>query len=184
MFPDRCTLYISAVEDKTRTHNHSFWRNVYDFDMSAIYTVVNTEPGLAHIRQNKIISDACPIKIINFYNITTDEWQKFEIVFCLNIERDSVQFAALFTFVEIEFTKCHRPIKISSRPGSKLSNWIPTLFQLNSDEISQLHLYNGDEVYGSLMFNAENKRKAKIRIDLCYRNRSGFLRDFFHFQFR
>lgn len=182
MFPDRCTLYIAAIEDRNYPRKNAFWRNVYDFDMSPMYAVVNSQPATSRIRHSKMISDACPFKQIDFYKITKNEWDQFAIVFCLNVAREAEGITALFTFFEIEFTKCHKPVIIGTRPGSKLENWLPTVFYLSSDYIVAVD--QDDEVYGSLVFNGENKRQTTIRIDLCYRNRRGFLREHFQYEFR
>lgn len=182
MFPDRCTIYIAAIEDQKHARNNYFWRNVYGFDMSPMYKAVNSEPARSRIRRNKLFTDACPFKQIDFYHITKGDWERFEVVFCLNVERDAQDITALITFFEIEFTKCHQPVTISTRPGSKLQNWLPTVFYLNCEYIVPVD--RNDKVYGSIVFNGKNKRKTTIRIDLCYRNRQGFLRDKFQYEFR
>lgn len=182
IFPDRCTLFVSAIEDETYSNN-TFWQNVYGFDMSSIHNAVNSVPAQTHVRRRKLISDACPFKFIDFYRITIAEWKQFAIVFRLNVKRGSQHFVALITFFELEFTKCHTPMKLSSRPGSKLTTWTPTVFYLKPDIMLRVH--KDDEVFGSLVFNgAANIRNAKIRVDLCYRNRYGFLREHFIFQFQ
>lgn len=182
MFPDRCTLYIAAIQDQDYSRKNAFWRDVYGFDMSPMYAVVNLQPAQSRIRSSKMITDFCPFKQINFYEITKGEWEEFAVVFRLKVDRDSDDITALFTFFEVEFTKCHRPVTISTRPGSKLENWLPTIFYLNATDMVPVH--RKDEVYGSLVFNGKNKQKATIRIDLCYRNRSGFLREKFLYEFR
>lgn len=183
MFPDVCTLYIAAIQDKAHfQNNNEFWHNVYDFNMSIMSKAVDSEPPCRRISRKKLISDACPFKELDFYKMTADDWDQFGVVFCVNMERDSNSITALITFFEIEFTKCHRPVIISTMPGSKLDYWLPTVFYLSG--IDDVPLYREDEVYGSLVFNGENKRNAKMRIDLCYRNRKGFLREHFQFEFR
>lgn len=181
MFPDRCTLYMSAIEDATYSRKISFWKNVYDFDMSPIYNAINSVPVRAHVKRSKLISDTCPFKLIDFYRVTVDDWKQFAIVFRLNVKYKSEHFVALITFSEFEFTKCHTPVKLSTRPGSKLKTWMPTIFYLNLDEALQLD--KDDELYGSVVFNGANKKKTKIRIDLCYRNRHRFLREHFIYKF-
>lgn len=86
MFPDRCTLFVSAIEDETYSQD-IFWKNVYGFDMSSIYNAVAAVPAQAHVRRRKLISDACPFKFSDFYRITIGKWKRFAIVFRLNVAR-------------------------------------------------------------------------------------------------
>lgn len=45
MFPDRCTLFITAIEDRQyKDEKINWWDDVYGFDMSSIRKVAITEP--------------------------------------------------------------------------------------------------------------------------------------------
>lgn len=45
MFPDRCTLYITAIEDRQyKDEKINWWDDVYGFNMSSIRKVAITEP--------------------------------------------------------------------------------------------------------------------------------------------
>lgn len=182
MFPDRCTLYIAAFQDQEHARANSFWRNVYDFDMSPMLQVVNSQPSRRRIRSSEMFTNACPFKQIDFYRMTQAEWDSFAIVFRLKVKCRANEITALYTFLEFEFTRCHTPVMISTRPGSKIKNWLPTVFYLNCSHIVPVD--RRDLVYGSMVFDGKNQQKPSVRLDLCYRNQRGFLRDDFHYKFR
>lgn len=62
MFPDRCTLFITAIEDRQyKDEKINWWDDVYGFDMSAIRKVAITEPLVdvvdpKQVRENYITS--------------------------------------------------------------------------------------------------------------------------------
>lgn len=57
MFPDRCTLFITAIEDRQyKDEKINWWDDVYGFDMSAIRKVAITEP-LVDVVDPKQVSD-------------------------------------------------------------------------------------------------------------------------------
>lgn len=182
MFPDRCNLYIAAFQDKEHSQANSFWQNVYDFSMSPMLEVVNSQPSSRRIRSSEIFTNACPFKQIDFHQMTKAEWDHFAIVFRLKVKSQADEITALFTFLELEFSECHTPVKISTRPGSKIVNWLPTVFYLNCRDIVPVE--RRDLIYGSLVFDGKNKQKPLARLDLCYRNQRGFIRDEFHYEFR
>lgn len=183
MFPDRCSLYIMAMEDKSYSQQNMFWHNVYSFDMSVMYETVNKQPGQARVATSDLFTTACQFKLFDFYAMTRKEWNRFGVGFRLKAERNAQNITALMTFFELEFTKCHTPITISCRPESKLKHWSPTIFYLNSTEIVPVEA--DDVLYGTIVFNARTERmKEKIRIGLCYRNANGFLQEKFCYEFR
>lgn len=82
MFPDRCTLYITAIEDRQyKDEKINWWDDVYGFNMSSIRKVAITEP----------LVDVVDPKQVSFYEMCTI-FQNHSIIFCFFLSRiDSIQ---------------------------------------------------------------------------------------------
>ena len=68
MFPDRATLYVTAIEDRQyKDDKIHWWDDVYGFDMSSIRKVALTEPIVDTVdRYNKWGQNYVKIKILFF----------------------------------------------------------------------------------------------------------------------
>lgn len=117
------------------------------------------------------------------YIITKDECEKIEAIFCLETTR-SEKIEAFITYFEIEFTACHRPVKMSTAPNSSLSYWKPMVFFLNSSET--LTVDANERVYGRFQMTtqAECNRHLDMEIDVCYRGRFGYMKEFHQYELR
>lgn len=109
LFPDRCTLYITAIEDRQyKDEKINWWDDVYGFNMSSIRKVAITEPLVDVVDPKQVVSNAFMVKEVDLYTINKadlDFTTPFELVMKRN---DFVQ--ALVTFFNVEFTKCHKRI--------------------------------------------------------------------------
>lgn len=182
IIPDKCTLFISAIENKLYRRS-DYWKCVYNFDMSAMTKVVNSEPIITKILPARVISDACPIKLLNLYTATANECKTFEAAFRLKINRNDT-IDALITYFQIDFTKCHKPLKLSTAPGSLIKNWKPMVFFLNRSDKFVVDV--NDNVYGVICMKCHGIGNAylDIDIDLCYDGKMGFVKKINKFQLR
>ena len=129
MFPDKATLYVTAIEDRQyKDDKINWWDDVYGFDMSAIRKVALTEPLVDVVDRNQVVTGNCLVKEIDIQTLKKEEIP-FEAPFHLQIRRnDYVQ--ALVTFFNIEFTHCHKRVGFSTAPEAPYTHWKQTVFYL------------------------------------------------------
>uniref|UniRef100_A0A8C9R821 type I protein arginine methyltransferase n=1 Tax=Scleropages formosus TaxID=113540 RepID=A0A8C9R821_SCLFO len=107
IFPDRATLYITAIEDRQyKDYKIHWWENVYGFDMSCIKEVAIKEPLVDVVDPKQLVSTACLIKEVDIYTVKTEDLS-FTSPFCLQVKRNDY-IHALVTYFNIEFTCCHK----------------------------------------------------------------------------
>jgi len=64
MFPDRASMYITAIEDRDYMDEKiNWWDNVYGFDMSAIRNVAIDEPLVDVVEPRQLVTKPCKIKV-------------------------------------------------------------------------------------------------------------------------
>ncbi|KAG2455387.1 ANM1 methyltransferase, partial [Polypterus senegalus] len=63
IFPDRATLYVTAIEDRQyKDYKIHWWENVYGFDMSCIKDVAIKEPLVDVVDPKQLVTSSCLIK--------------------------------------------------------------------------------------------------------------------------
>jgi protein arginine N-methyltransferase 1 len=166
MFPDRATLFVTAIEDRQyKDDKINWWDDVYGFDMSCIRSVALQEPLVDVVDRNQVVSNACLLKEIDIQTCTKDDIP-FNSPFSLTIKRnDYVQ--ALVTFFNMEFTKCHKRVGFSTAPEAPYTHWKQTVFYLED----YITCKKGEEVYGTFRMkpNDRNKRDLDFEIDVEFR---------------
>merc|ERR1711953_1524884 len=141
MFPDKATLYISAIRK-----------------------VALTEPLVDVVDRNQVVTGNCLVKEIDIQTLKKEEIP-FEAPFHLQIRRnDYVQ--ALVTFFNIEFTPCHKRVGFSTAPEAPYTHWKQTVFYLEDYITSK----KDEELYGNFRMkpNDRNKRDLDFEIDIDY----------------
>merc|ERR1711953_91787 len=165
MFPDRATLYVTAIEDRQyKDDKINWWDDVYGFDMSCIRSVALQEPLVDVVDKNQVVTGNCLVKEIDIQTLKKEEIP-FEAPFHLQIRRnDYVQ--ALVTFFNIEFTPCHKRVGFSTAPEAPYTHWKQTVFYLED----YLTCTKGEEVYGvfRLKPNDRNVRDLDIEVDVDF----------------
>merc|ERR1739844_507758 len=87
MFPDRATLYITAIEDRQyKDDKINWWDDVYGFDMSCIKKVALQEPLVDVVDRNQVVTNSCLLKEIDIQTCTKDDIP-FDSPFNLQIKR-------------------------------------------------------------------------------------------------
>jgi len=165
MFPDRATLYVTAIEDRQyKDDKINWWDDVYGFDMSCIRKVALSEPLVDVVDRNQVVSNNCLLKEVDLQTCKKEDIP-FESPFHLQIKRnDYVQ--AFVTFFNIEFTKCHKRVGFSTAPEGPYTHWKQTVFYLEE----YLTVKKGEEVYGVFRMkpNTRNARDLDFEIDVDF----------------
>lgn len=107
MFPDLCTLFVTAIEDRQyKDEKINWWDEVYGFNMSHIRKVAITEPLVDVVDPKQVVSNSYMVKEIDLYTVQKKDLS-FSSPFHLSVRRnDFIQ--ALVTYFTVEFTKCHK----------------------------------------------------------------------------
>nr|NVI69707.1 arginine methyltransferase 1 [Cucujiformia] len=117
LFPDRCSLFITAIEDRQyKDEKINWWDDVYGFDMSSIRKVAISEPLVDVVDPKQVVTNACLVKEVDLYTVRKEDLE-FCAPFNLMVRRnDYVQ--ALVTFFNVEFTKCHKRTGFTTAPDA------------------------------------------------------------------
>ena len=104
MFPDRATLYVTAIEDRQyKDDKINWWDDVYGFDMSCIRSVALQEPLVDVVDKNQVVSNSCLLKEIDIQTCTKDDIP-FDSPFTLKMKRnDYVQ--VITTIMILHYSK-------------------------------------------------------------------------------
>ena len=101
MFPDRATLYITAIEDRQyKDDKINWWDDVYGFDMSCIKKVALQEPLVDVVDRNQVVANSCLLKEIDIRTCTKADIP-FDSPFTLKFKRnDYCQVCSLFFLIQ------------------------------------------------------------------------------------
>lgn len=96
MFPDRATLYITAIEDRQyKDDKINWWDDVYGFDMSCIRNVALQEPLVDVVDRNQVVANSCLLKEIDIQTCTKEDIP-FTSPFSLTIKRNDYVQVCLY----------------------------------------------------------------------------------------
>ncbi|KAG5854691.1 hypothetical protein ANANG_G00040490 [Anguilla anguilla] len=166
IFPDRATLYVTAIEDRQyKDYKIHWWENVHGFDMSCIKEVAIKEPLVDVVEPKQLVSSACLVKEVDMYNVKLEDLS-FSSPFCLQVKRNDY-IHALVTYFNIEFTCCHKRTGFSTSPESPYTHWKQTVFYLDD----YLTVKTGEEIFGTLSMkpNAKNNRDLDFTVDIDFK---------------
>jgi hypothetical protein len=119
-----------------------------------------SEPLVDTVDMKAVVTDPTAVMSLDLYTVQSSNLT-FAAPFTLNVRRNDF-IHALIAWFDIEFTKCHKPIKFSTGPHTKYTHWKQTVFYLHD----VLTVEEGEQVSGVLENkpNAKNKRDLDIRI--------------------
>jgi len=161
IFPDKCTLYITAIEDaQYKDEKIHWWDQVYDFDMSAIKSVALVEPLVDVVDPKQVNCSHAAIKQIDIQTVKVSDLD-FSAPFSLQAMRNELVHAFV-THWTCEFTHCHTRTGFSTAPNAPYTHWKQTVFYLEHD----LYCQRGDKITGTFTMkpNGRNKRDLDISI--------------------
>uniref|UniRef100_A0A0K0EE18 type I protein arginine methyltransferase n=1 Tax=Strongyloides stercoralis TaxID=6248 RepID=A0A0K0EE18_STRER len=170
IFPDRCSMYITAIEDgKYKEEKIYWWENVYGFDFSRIGRLAIKEALVDCADAEQVCTSTALIKVLDLYTITPDELNfssNFTLKFC---RKDYVH--AFVIYFTTDFTKSHKPIGFSTGPDAKYTHWKQTIFYTKDSIIGS----RDDLIKGVVSFkaNAKNPRDLDIGIKFDFVSQDG-----------
>lgn len=158
MFPDRCNLFITSIEDRQyKDDKINWWDDVYGFNMSQIRKVAISEPLVDVIDPKQIVTNSCMVKEIDLYTVTKQDLS-FTSNFTLTVKRnDFVQ--ALATYFTVDFTKCHKRMSFSTSPEAPYTHWKQTVFYLDDYITAQ----KNEEIFGTFAMHPNEKVDGKLK---------------------
>lgn len=181
LFPDKCTLYITAIEDRQyKDEKINWWDDVYGFDMSSIRKVAITEPLVDVVDPKQLVTSPCLIKEVDLY-VAKKEDLDFESPFRLTVKRnDFVQ--ALVTYFNVDFSKCHKKIGFSTSPEAQYTHWKQTVFYFDE----YLTVKKNEEIYGTFQMkpNQRNNRDLDFTINLNFDGELSQVQETNHYRMR
>uniref|UniRef100_A0A8C2RUU1 type I protein arginine methyltransferase n=1 Tax=Capra hircus TaxID=9925 RepID=A0A8C2RUU1_CAPHI len=155
IFPDRATLYVTAIEDRQyKDYKIHWWENVYGFDMSCIKDVAIKEPLVDVVDPKQLVTNACLIKEVDIYTVKVEDLT-FTSPFCLQVKRNDYVHA-LVAYFNIEFTRCHKRTGFSTSPESPYTHWKQTVFYMED----YLTVKTGEEIFGTIGMRPNAKNNA------------------------
>lgn len=170
LFPDRCTLFVTAIEDRQyKDEKINWWDNVYGFNMSCIKKTAISEPLVDVVDPKQVVTTPCMIKEIDLYTVTKADLN-FSSPFSLTCKRnDFVQ--ALVTYFTVEFTKCHKRLGFSTAPDQQYTHWKQTVFYI--DEHLTVKRDEEIEGYFAVRPNERNSRDLDFTIQIRFQGELG-----------
>jgi len=165
LYPDRTTLYITAIEDfEYKEDKIDWWDSVYGFNMSCIKEMAIREGLVDEVKPNQVVTDACLVKDIDLYTVTKEDLAK-TTTFELNMLRNDTVHAFTLYF-DVEFTKCHNKTYFSTAPDADYTHWKQTTFYLDDG----FTVREGEKMTGTFAMkpNPRNPRDLDIQLSMDF----------------
>lgn len=165
LFPDKCSLYITAIEDRQyKDDKIHWWDDVYGFDMSCLRQVAIREPLVDVVDQKMVVTNHAQLLEVDL-NTLRKEDLSFDVPFRL-IARHDDYVHAVVTFFTVEFSKCHKKTWFSTAPEAPYTHWKQTVFYLNEYATCK----KGEEITGrfALKQNPRNNRDLDFSVEFNF----------------
>ncbi|KAF2000025.1 S-adenosyl-L-methionine-dependent methyltransferase [Amniculicola lignicola CBS 123094] len=163
IFPDKATIFLAGIEDGDyKEEKIGFWDNVWGFDYSPLKKTALTEPLVDTVDFKAVVTDPAPVITFDLYTVTAADLA-FSIPYELTVRRNDFVHAVIAWF-DIEFSKCHKPIKFSTGPHTKYTHWKQTVFYLQD----VLTVEEGEKITGTLENKPSEKNHRDLDIKISY----------------
>ena len=127
MFPDRCEMYIAAIEDAAYKHEKkSFWDDVYSVDMSCMAPTVMREPLVDYVPSKAILSGPCKILELDLLTMKPRD-DEFVCGYQLRMNENEM-IHGLVSWWDAMFSNLPNPVELSTAPYLKRTHWKQTVF--------------------------------------------------------
>ncbi|KAJ8606133.1 hypothetical protein MRB53_041209 [Persea americana] len=161
IFPDKATLYVAGIEDGDyKEEKIGFWDNVWGFDYSPLKKTALTEPLVDTVELKAVVTDPCAVLTLDLYTVTVADLA-FANNFRLKCSRPDF-IHAIIAWFDIDFSRCHKPIKFSTGPHTKYTHWKQTVFYLTD----ALTVDVGETVSGRLTCKPNERNRRDLDIGL------------------
>jgi len=163
LLPDKASLYIAGIEDEEYKQDKiDFWDNVYGFNMSCIKKIAIREPLVDTVEGKALLTNACKFYTVNLDTVKVEELI-FKNPFSVKATRNDNMHAFIAWF-DVEFSKCHKPIVISTAPTATYTHWKQTVFYI--EDI--LTVNEGEHIVGYLACKPNDKNPRDLDIQIKY----------------
>lgn len=164
IFPDKATIFMAGIEDgEYKEEKIGFWDNVWGFDYTPLKKTAMTEPLVDTVDIKAVVTDPTAVITLDLYTVTTADLA-FSKSFSLKVRRNDFVHA-LIAWFDIEFSKCHKPIRFSTGPHTKYTHWKQTVFYLHD----VLTVEADEQIAGVLDNKPNDKNKRDLDIKITYR---------------
>jgi protein arginine N-methyltransferase 1 len=164
IFPDKATIFMAGIEDgEYKEEKIGFWDNVWGFDYTPLKKTAMTEPLVDTVDIKAVVTDPTAVITLDLYTVTTADLA-FSKSFSLKVRRNDFVHA-LIAWFDIEFSKCHKPIRFSTGPHTKYTHWKQTVFYLHD----VLTVEADEQITGVLDNKPNDKNKRDLDIKITYR---------------
>jgi len=163
LLPDRASLFIAGIEDEEYKQDKiDYWDNVYGFNMSCIKKIAIREPLVDTVEGKALVTSANRFYTVNLETVKVEDLI-FKNPFSIKVSRtDNIH--AFIAWFEVEFSKCHKPIIISTSPQSNYTHWKQTVFYIED----VLSVTEGEEISGYLACRPNEKNPRDLDIEIKY----------------
>ena len=184
MFPDRASLYLTAIEDKSYKNHveqgHGGWNNKYNFNLTSIRDTILQEPLVDVVEPQKVVTSPCMLPEVDLYTASIQDHMDFKAPFKL-IMKKNANVRAFVAYFNVEFTKCHKRTVFTTSPEGKYTHWKQTVFYLDFLAAPRIHKQvsfdrsltaeKGEEVCGEfgIKQNPINAKEVDFQFDLDFR---------------
>jgi type I protein arginine methyltransferase len=163
IFPDKATIWMAGIEDgEYKEEKIGFWNRVYDFDFSPLKHTAMTEPLVDTVDVKAVVTKPVQVVALDLYTVTPADLA-YTAPFTLQVQRNDFVHA-LIAWFDIEFSKCHKPIRFSTGPHTKYTHWKQTVFYLQD----VLTVEAGETIEGVLESKPSQKNKRDLDIKISY----------------
>jgi len=109
------------------------------------------------------VTDPAPVITLDLYTVTVDDLA-FSLPFNLPVRRTDYIHAVIAWF-DIEFSRCHKPIRFSTGPHTKYTHWKQTVFYLRE----ALTVEAGESIKGVLACRPNERNRRDLDIGIQYK---------------
>jgi protein arginine N-methyltransferase 1 len=166
MLPDRAQIYMAAMYDEDyKRQKASFWRDVYDNDMSVMTNVVLKEPCIDYLDEcqyNQILTDRYMMVDLDLVNMKKSD-VNFATQYHLTMKEDA-QVSAIITWFDCHFENLKNPITLSTSPYAEYTHWKNTIFYIDH----AMHCKYGDTISGSVAVRQSKENKRELDVKFSY----------------
>jgi type I protein arginine methyltransferase len=160
MLPDRCKLFIAAIDDNEKKEKHiNWWETAHFFNMSSIGNVAIKEAVVALVEPDQIVTSAYMVKDLDLCTVKKEDLE-FEVPFHLvGVEKKCID--ALVTYFTVHFTKCHTPVGFSTCPNAPKTAYRQTKFYLKD----KYQINIKDDIFGTYKCSKYAKFKINFHME-------------------
>lgn len=151
------------MEDGNYKNNKlSFWKDVYNIDMTVVQPSVMQEPLIDICEKGAINSSHCKIMEIDLYTVKKEDLDftaAYELTFFRN---DTVH--GLISWFDIYFDKVPNKVEFTTSPYNKSTHWKQVVFYTDND----LYVEKGEVLKGSIAVRKSNVNFRELDVKFSY----------------